>query len=119
METKVTSKNTSINRDRVPAIYSKLAKQSVYGTNIFDVRCGKWIRHIEQFAKDNAMCTYWHGYDPYNQTRDHNDKVVEKAFNEYEKDFYSKDQEKALKATVKMTELMKKASEKINSEMRD
>ena len=83
MEKKITSKNTSINRDRVPAIYSKLAKQGVYGTNIFDVGCGKWIRHIKEFTKDNAMCMHWYGFDPYNQTREHNNKVIEKAFNEY------------------------------------
>lgn len=78
----ITSKNTSINKDRVPAIYSKLAKQGVYGTHIFDIGCGKWTRHISQFAKKNAMCAYWHGYDPYNKTKSHNEKIVKLAFEE-------------------------------------
>lgn len=82
MEKKVTSKNTSINKDRVPAIYSKLAKQGVYGTHMFDVGCGKWTKHIASFAKENAMCTYWHGFDPYNQSKKHNAKVIEIAFEE-------------------------------------
>ena len=44
------------------------------------------------------------------------------SYGEYmalKKDFYSADEEKALKATVKMAELMQKASERIKSEMRD
>lgn len=83
MEKKITSKNTSINRDRVPAIYSKLAKQGVYGTHIFDIGCGKWTRHIKKFAKDNCMCADWYGFDPYNQDKLHNARVNEIVENEY------------------------------------
>ena len=44
------------------------------------------------------------------------------SYGEYmalKKDFYSDDQDKAVKATAKMAELMLKASEKIKAEMRD
>ena len=44
------------------------------------------------------------------------------SYGEYmalKKDFYSNDQEKAIKATVKMTELMQKASERLAAEKRD
>lgn len=82
MEKKVTSKNTSVNKDRVPAIYSKLSKLGVYGTHMFDVGCGKWVRHIKAYAKENGICTYWHGFDPYNQSKKHNEKIRELAFEE-------------------------------------
>lgn len=82
MEKVITSKNTSINRDKVPAIYSKLVKHGIYGQHIFDVGCGKYIRHIKEFAKKNFICTYWHGFDPYNQSENNNDKVTKIAFEE-------------------------------------
>ena len=44
------------------------------------------------------------------------------SYGEYmalKKDFYSNDQDKAIKATARMAELMLKASEKMKSEMRD
>lgn len=82
MEKIVTSRNTSINKERVPAIYAKLVKHGVYGSHIFDVGCGKWTKHISSFAKENAICTYWHGYDPFNQTREHNAKVAGIAWDE-------------------------------------
>lgn len=44
------------------------------------------------------------------------------SYGEYmalKKDFYSANEEKALRATVKMAELMQKASERIKSEKRD
>lgn len=78
----ITSRNTSVNKDTIPAIYTKLAKHGVYGTHIFDVGCGKWTKHIASFAKDNAMCTYWHGFDPFNQSREHNSKISETAWSE-------------------------------------
>lgn len=82
MEKVITSRNTSINKDKVPAIYSTLAKHGYYGTHIFDVGCGKYTRHIKEFAKENCICTYWHGFDPYNQSEGHNDKVRMIAFDE-------------------------------------
>lgn len=82
MEKVITSKNTSINKDKIPAIYSTLAKHGIYGTHIFDVGCGKYTKHIKEFAKENYICAYWHGFDPYNQTKDHNDKITKVAFDE-------------------------------------
>lgn len=82
MKALITSKNTSVNKDTIPAIYTKLTKHGIYGTHIFDVGCGKWTKHISSFAKKNGMCTYWHGFDPYNQTKDHNAKVTEIAWEE-------------------------------------
>lgn len=82
MEKYITSRNTSVNKDTVPAIYKKLAIRGVYGTHIFDVGCGKWTKHIESFAKANAICTYWHGFDPFNQTREHNNKITKIAWDE-------------------------------------
>lgn len=75
----ITSRNTSVNKDKLPAIYTKLTKHGAYGTHIFDVGCGKWTKHISEFAKENAICTYWHGFDPFNQTREHNNKITDIA----------------------------------------
>ena len=49
-------------------------------------------------------------------------QLLEISYGEYmalKKDFYSADEEKALRATVKMAELMQKASDKIKEEKRD
>lgn len=78
----ITSRNTSVNKDKIPAIYTKLAKHGVYGSHIFDVGCGKWTKHIKSFAKANAMCTHWHGFDPFNQTAEHNAKITDIAWEE-------------------------------------
>lgn len=78
----ITSRNTSVNKNTIPAIYTKLAKRGAYGTHIFDVGCGKWTRHIANFAKENAMCTHWHGFDPFNQTAEHNAKITDIAWAE-------------------------------------
>lgn len=77
----ITSRNTSVNKDKIPAIYSKLVN-GVYGTHIFDVGCGRWTSHIKKFAKENAMCEHWHGFDPFNQTKEHNERVTAIALNE-------------------------------------
>lgn len=82
MEKVITSKNTSINKDKVPAIYAKLKKCNVYGTHLFDVGCGKYVQHIRSYAKGYGICTHWHGFDPYNRTKKINDRVTEFAFEE-------------------------------------
>lgn len=82
MEKVITSKNTSINKDKVPAIYGTLAKHGIYGTHIFDVGCGKYVQHIRSYAKNNGLCTHWHGFDPYNRPKKINERVTELAFEE-------------------------------------
>lgn len=71
----ITSKNTSINKDKIPAIYGKLAKAGVYGTHLFDVGCGKWTKHVSEYAKENGICKHYHGFDKYNQPKRENEKV--------------------------------------------
>lgn len=82
MEKVITSKNTSINKDKVPAIYGKLAKHGIYGTHVFDVGCGKYVQHIRSYAKNYGICTHWHGFDPYNRPKKINERVTELAFEE-------------------------------------
>lgn len=78
----ITSRNTSVNKDRVPAIFRKLADHGIYGTHLFDVGCGKWTKHISQYAKHEGLCTYYHGFDKYNQPKDRNDETAAIAFGE-------------------------------------
>lgn len=82
MKELITSRNTSVNKDTIPAIYTKLNKDSVYGTHIFDVGCGKWTKHIAKYAKENGLCEYYHGFDPFNQKPDHNAKITDTAWKE-------------------------------------
>ena len=81
-KTEITSKDTSINKDKVPAIFGELAKRGVYGTHLFDIGCGKWTAHISRYAKDKGICTYYHGFDKYNRSKKQNEKVSEIAFDE-------------------------------------
>lgn len=78
----ITSKNTSVNKDKVPAIYAKLEKCNVYGTHLFDVGCGKYTKHINLYAVTKGICSKWHGYDPYNRPKTINKKVSAIAFEE-------------------------------------
>ncbi len=82
MKAIITSKNTSTNKEKVPAIYKKLDKCAVHGTHLFDVGCGKWTKHIAKYAKDHAICDHWHGFDPYNQTKQNNEDVTKVAWSE-------------------------------------
>ena len=64
MSQKFTSANTSINRDRLPAIYRKLAKKGLLRGRVLDFGCGKYPDHIQKFTE--ACGAEWHGYDRYN-----------------------------------------------------
>ena len=77
-----TSKDTSINRDKTPRIFTLLSESGVYGTNLFDIGCGKWTRHIAKYAKETGVCSKYYGYDPYNQKAKHNSKVIDKMTKE-------------------------------------
>lgn len=69
MEQKYSSKNTSINSIKLPAIYNKYDFEK--GSTILDYGCGKYVNHIKNKMNDNG-CT-WYGYDKYNQTDEFND----------------------------------------------
>lgn len=73
----ITSKNTSVNKDKTPRIFTLLSEHGVYGTHLFDIGCGKWTRHIAKYAKEMGVCSKYHGFDPYNQTASHNVKVID------------------------------------------
>lgn len=64
---KYTSANTSINKNKLPAIYNKI---NLDGNKVLDYGCGKYTEHIKEFC--DKRDTEWYGYDPYNQSKEVN-----------------------------------------------
>ena len=69
MEQKYTSRNTSINKNKIPKIY---AYQIPKGKSVLDYGCGKYTEHIEEYANRNEI--KWKGYDKYNREEEDNQK---------------------------------------------
>lgn len=69
-----TSKNTSVNKAKLPAIYNKLNWEVINATNkayavdntVIDYGCGKHTNHIINFLNDKDFVFF--GYDLYNQS---------------------------------------------------
>ena len=58
-----TSKNTSINKERFPRIYTHINWDYLKGMRVLDYGCGRYTEHIRKL-----MWLYdidWYGYDPY------------------------------------------------------
>lgn len=72
MSQSFTSAATSINKNRLPAIYNKI--QFEQGEKVLDYGCGKYTEHIRKFMDGQGV--YWLGFDPFNQTADHNINVL-------------------------------------------
>lgn len=62
-----TSKGTSINREKLPAVYGKASFPS---RMVMDYGCGKYIDHIRNHV--NRQGKTYLPYDPYNQPDDRN-----------------------------------------------
>lgn len=76
---KATSKTTSINKTKLPAIYGKLAKLDGIGTidYILDYGCGKYTDHITAWCDERGI--KYLPYDKYNQDDTTNDTSLETA----------------------------------------
>ena len=62
-----TSKNTSINREKLPAVFRKAS----FGSRmVMDYGCGKYTDHIRLYMEENHQA--YLPYDPYNQPDDQN-----------------------------------------------
>ena len=57
-----TSKATSINRSKLPAVYRKA---TLTARNVFDYGCGRYTEHIRQYVE--SLGKRYFPYDPYNQ----------------------------------------------------
>lgn len=58
-----TSKNTSINKEKFPRIYTHINWEHLKGMRVLDYGCGRYTEHIRKL-----MWRYdieWYGYDPY------------------------------------------------------
>ena len=60
-----TSADTSINENKLPAIYGKLEKLNVRDCTILDYGCGKYTEHIRKWCEDRNI--RYLPYDPFNQ----------------------------------------------------
>ena len=69
-----TSKNTSINKEKFPRIYTHINWSYLKGMRVLDYGCGRYTEHIRKF-----MWLYdieWHGYDPYWQIDSLNEEAL-------------------------------------------
>ena len=60
---KHTSKNTSVNKENLPRIYTHINWEKFRGEKVLDYGCGRYTQHIQKL-----MALYdidWYGYDPY------------------------------------------------------
>lgn len=74
MKQRFTSRATSINKDKLPAVYKKLGTKILKDAKIIDVGGGKFDNAVN-WAKEacNASVTV---YDPYNRTEEENRKAL-------------------------------------------
>lgn len=76
METKVTSKNTSVNK-RVPAVFGLIEKNTDtrllrrYG--LYDYGCGKYPEYAGKWAEEREIP--YTGQDPYNHEKEYYNKI--------------------------------------------
>lgn len=68
----VTSANTSINKNKLPAVYKRIKLES--GSRLLDYGCGKYIEHIKKHCNECGVSYY--PYDPYNMTTESNDSTL-------------------------------------------
>lgn len=69
MDQKYTSANTSINKNKLPAVYNKVKFNK--GESVLDYGCGKYTDHIKE--KMQEVGCEWFGYDKFNQPEDVNE----------------------------------------------
>lgn len=77
----ITSKNTSVNTTKFPAIYSLInwpelrsAYSGISQPVVFDYGCGRKTGHIENFIRH--MGFQYKGYDPYWKTKEENERAL-------------------------------------------
>lgn len=68
-----TSKDTSINKGKLPAIYRKLGDK-IRGKRVLDYGCGRYVDHIREHLESLDCTPYF--YDPYNRSVEENYKWV-------------------------------------------
>lgn len=65
MGQRYSSKDTSINRTKLPRIYTADIPP---GATVLDYGCGKYVDHLQKKAKERGWI--WQGYDPFNYKTD-------------------------------------------------
>ena len=78
MNQNITSKNTSINSAKLPAIYNKINWDKFQHIKMLDYGWGKFDNAKDYIVNLNGK---WFGYDPYNRTELENERVYKEWFN--------------------------------------
>lgn len=78
MNQEITSKNTSINSAKLPAVYNKIDWNKFQHIKVLDYGCGKFNNAKDYITSMNGK---WFGYDPYNRTESENMACIGKWFN--------------------------------------
>lgn len=68
----VTSANTSINKNKLPAVYKRIKLES--GDRLLDYGCGRYIEHIQRHC--NGYGAIYYPYDPYNMPTENNNLTL-------------------------------------------
>lgn len=85
IQSDITSKNTSINSKRLPAIYNRLnweklglewLRKTAFSSTpiVLDIGCGRYTDHIEHFCAQKGFI--YKGYDPYWKSEEENKKCL-------------------------------------------
>lgn len=69
-----TSKDTSINKGKLPAIYRKLSDKVLRFKTVIEYGCGKYTEHIREHLESLYCVPFF--YDPYNQPEEENGKAL-------------------------------------------
>ena len=64
------SKNTSVNSKKLPAIYNKIKWNSFSGQTVLDIGAGKYTQHIKSFLSRWGI--HYVPFDPYNCSAEDN-----------------------------------------------
>ena len=75
MKQNYTSANTSINKNKLPVLYSKV--DFFYFDSVLDYGCGKF-NNGKEFCENRGI--QWFGYDPYNRTDEENREACTALF---------------------------------------
>ena len=81
MKQSFTSANTSINKDKLPAIYGKLDKLGIHDCSIIDYGCGRYTSHIDMWCSLRNIRYY--PYDKFNKPESVNHESIESAKSDY------------------------------------
>lgn len=68
------SKGTSINKTKLPAVYRKVGDKALRGMRVLEYGCGRYTDHIREHLEKLQSTPYF--FDPYNLPEEENQKTL-------------------------------------------